>query len=488
MKRIFVYIIVIVLLLSSCSGKSQKITSGNDVPTLRMLMIKTNENNSDADLVIEKLNEYLIPLIGVQLEMIFIRWEEWEQTVNQILNSNEQLDLLYTSMASLEKLIGQDQLLPLNDLLDQYGQGILNVIDQEYRVIGQVNNIQYATVTNRSMAKSFVFEYRADIAKRYGLDMDHVSSLEDLEKVFNTLRGKSIDITPAAHMQYVIYNHWDSLGDNLGVLMNQGQSRTVENLYETAIYEDYIGRMHKWRERGYLYDTLSTSTTNSAYLRSGNVFGCFANAKPGFDVQETRSIGYPIQFLELISPMMTTDSVGGAMWTIPRNSRDPELAMKMLNLMYTDPTVMNLLTYGIEGTHYVYTDKENNVIDYPPGVDAKNSGYAQFLGWMYGNQFITHVWQGDPPDIWDQMKKFNKNAIRSMALGFTFNSSPVEEEMINCKRIQEKYVLGLENGELDPIQALPAFRRELRNAGVDKIIAEKQTQFNRWLASLEADQ
>ena len=37
--------------------------------------------------------------------------------------------------------------------------------------------------------------------------------------------------------------------------------------------------------------------------------------------------------------------------------------MKYLNLMYTDPDIMNLLALGVEGVHYEMTD--DGTIDFP---------------------------------------------------------------------------------------------------------------------------
>ena len=61
----------------------------------------------------------------------------------------------------------------------------------------------------------------------------------------------------------------------------------------------------------------------------------------------------------------------------------PKETLAFLKLMYKDSTVMNLLTYGIEGIHYQVLDEKNGVISFPEGVDIFNSGYAQFRGYFY---------------------------------------------------------------------------------------------------------
>src|SRR5699024_119062 len=107
-------------------------------------------------------------------------------------------------------------------------------------------------------------------------------------------------------------------------------------------------------------------------------------------------------------PTTNTTVVQSIQWTIPENCEYPEKAMQMLDLMYSDETVMNLLALGIEGEHYQVLD--SGLIDYPEGVTGETSGYNLNYGWMFGNQFITYVWNGDSPTIWEETDTFNKDA------------------------------------------------------------------------------
>ena len=47
------------------------------------------------------------------------------------------------------------------------------------------------------------------------------------------------------------------------------------------------------------------------------------------------------------------------------------------------------------------------------------------MGWMMPNQFLTHVWEGNDPELWTEMKEFNTNAKVSKASGFSFDSTNV---------------------------------------------------------------
>lgn len=155
--------------------------------------------------------------------------------------------------------------------------------------------------------------------------------------------------------------------------------------------------------------------------------------------------------------------------------------MKFLNLLYSDPVLINLLNYGIEGQHYVKTDVDN-VITFPEGVDMTNSGYAMFDGWQRGNQLLSYVWEGDEPTLYEELDAFNKSALRSKAFGFVFDSSKVKTEAASIANVTAQYRTALENGTLDIDENLPKFQAALKEAGIDRVIEEKQAQLDAWAA------
>jgi len=116
------------------------------------------------------------------------------------------------------------------------------------------------------------------------------------------------------------------------------------------------------------------------------------------------------------------------------------------------PCCSNLFIYGIEGKHYKFVDEANGIIDYADGVDATNIKYPVTMGWNIGNQFISYIWNGNAPDYWQKMDEFNKSAIISKAMGFTFDASQVSTEYAACASVVDQYNNALMCGALDPLQ------------------------------------
>ena len=146
--------------------------------------------------------------------------------------------------------------------------------------------------------------------------------------------------------------------------------------------------------------------------------------------------------------------------------------------MYSDKEIINLLDWGIEGTHYVKT--ADGTIDFPAGVDAKTSAYAMNAPFIWGNSFLSSVWKGDSPDLYKQMDEFNKSATKSKALGFMFNTSNVKNEMTALQNVIDQYRRVLATGTVSDDKKVMEFQKKLKDAGIDKVIAEKQKQIDEW--------
>jgi putative aldouronate transport system substrate-binding protein len=63
-----------------------------------------------------------------------------------------------------------------------------------------------------------------------------------------------------------------------------------------------------------------------------------------------------------------------------------------------------------------------------------------------------------------------------------FNNENVLNEITACNNVIDKYENGLITGCLNPETAIPKMNEELKAAGIDTILTEKQTQLNVWLA------
>ncbi|TCM97776.1 putative aldouronate transport system substrate-binding protein [Paenibacillus sp. BK033] len=470
---------------SSGNGGTEESGGGGGKPyELTVAYFSLGSVPKDQLLIEQELNKITKTKINATVKLLPISMSAWQNQINLMLTSNEKLDLMPMLGTTYANQVAKGQLVQLDDLLSNQGKGIVEALGPDYANAAQINGKTYAVPTVRDLAQSYGFYLNKNLADKYNLDLSKVKTLDDVEPILKTVKENEPNMIPMVNATNASplssFSTRDSLGDDMGVLLNNGQDLKVVNWFESEEYAAELKKMREWYLAGFIAkDAVTVKESKSEIIKAGKGAGSLAVMKPGFNVQESRQSGTPIISVEMLPPVAKTSTVTNIMWGIARNSQNPEKAMQFLNLMYTDKEVVNLLDWGIEGKHYVKVS--DNVIDYPQGVNASNVGYAG-TGWLFGNQFLSYVFNGDDEQLWEKMKAFNAGAIKSKALGFTFDSSSVKTEYAAVSNVLSQYRIALECGALDPAKVLPEFLSKLKDAGIGKIIAEKQKQLDSWAA------
>ncbi|WP_054023834.1 ABC transporter substrate-binding protein [Bacillus sp. FJAT-28004] len=439
----------------------------------------------DLGLVQDEINKIVKAKINATVKLMPISFGNWNQQMNLMLSGNEKLDLTVT-VGGYSGAVAKGQLLPIDELLASRGSGIAEALGNSYLQAGIINGKTYGVTSVRDLAANQGILFRKDLVDKYNIDVSKIKSLDDLEPVLQLIKDKEPGVTPIAPgglgSTFIdILRLGDLLGDGIGILPANDNGLKVVNQYEMPEYAALLKRFRKWYEAGYvLKDAATNQTQTSDLMKAGKLFSNTAGMKPGFAAQEARTSGREYVTVELASPVATTLEVTKTMWVVPKNANDPERSVMFLNLMFSDPQIVNLLDYGIEGKHYVKVAGSDNTIEFPAGLDVTNHPYRLNLNWLMGNQFLSYVFKGEDPEIWGKMDAFNKGAIKSKALGFTFNVEPVKNEMTAVSNVINQYKRVLETGTIDPEKNLPIFIDKLRDAGIDKIIVEKQKQLDAW--------
>ncbi|MCR2803824.1 ABC transporter substrate-binding protein [Paenibacillus soyae] len=501
MRMMTVLMLCGALLLSACSKGNEgggnaenKGNAGNagspqaeeKIEEITVAFPMITASQQELQLVEDEINKISEEKIKTHVKFLPISAGEWAQRMNLIFSGGETLDLTYVAGGMYSGMVAKGQLVALDDLLNQHGEGIKSAFEEKYLSSTKIKGQIYSVPTVRDLAASFGITMRKDLVDKHGIDVASIKTLDDVEKVLKTIKDNEpniVPLVPGGAGQTYRENHvfYDPLGDNMGVLPNYDNGLKVVNLYEMPEYKAFLDRVRQWYLDGYtLADAATNKTQTFELIKSGKAFAYLAMQKPGFAAQESKASSTEMVTAELIAPVATTSTVTGAMWGIPVHSKQQEKAMKFLNLLYSDPAIVNLFDWGIEGKHYVKAEgAADHVIAYPEGKDASTVGY-NMLGWMFGNQFLSYVLNTDDPEIWAKTEEFNRVSKPSKALGFVFDASPVKTEVASVTNVVTQYRLPLETGSVDPEKMLPEFIEKLKAAGMDKIIAEKQKQLDEW--------
>ena len=239
---------------------------------------------------------------------------------------------------------------------------------------------------------------------------------------------------------------------------------------------------YEWNQAGYvLEDATTTQETHLTYMQNNRTAGFFIKGEEGQAEQITTGTGVEVECIKILKPYIKTTDVNSIGFAISPTSEHPEAAMKFLNEMYTNPDVVNLLDWGIEGVHYEKQD--DGTIDFPEGVDANTTTYGLNMDWFFGNQFLSYIWgKGRDTTIYSRLEENNKNSEFSPVMGFSFDSTAVSSEVAAITNVINQYLPGLSCGSLNPDTEMDAFLEALDDAGMQTVIEEKQKQLDAWKA------
>ncbi|UPG62610.1 ABC transporter substrate-binding protein [Metabacillus endolithicus] len=498
MKKIISLLSIVVslfIILSACSNTSSSDSSDNneskskETVELKMAYISFGPEPADLELVQGEINKITKEEINVKVDLEPINVGQYAQQTNLMLSSGEKLDLLVTGNLSgfldYPGQVAKGQLYPLNDLLDQHGQGIKDALSSDYLYTPTIGEDTYGVPQVRDLAMFRNLIIRKDLVDKYNIDLNSINTVEDLTDVFRVIKENEPDMylmpnesTSASLVNSIGYMNGDFLADTIGVLLDSSKLE-ISNYVESEQYENEINLARKWYKAGYILPDVATNTESAQNLmKSGKVFAFFKSGIPYIAEKESRVVGHEVISVPISGSFTDTSTVTKFMWLIPQSAEYPEKSMELLNLFYSNADIMNLISWGIEGKHYVKVS--DNVITYPEGVNADNIGYAPNAGWQFGNQMLTYVWEDTPPDMWEKMVELNESAEKSAALGFIFDTSPVKTELAAVTNVISQFKASIENGVVDPETELPKYQEKLKQAGIDKIIEEKQKQLDKW--------
>ena len=251
MKKLLMVVLALSLLLTSVAGTAlAEDLREKELVTLDVIMMASAGKDGSGD-VVDAINAYLEEKLNININLTFISYGNYTQQTNLLLSAGEGIDVFPVYMTPLTTVANNGQILPLNDLLAEYGQGIVEQIGEEFLNCGKVEDEIFGITTGRDLAASYGFEMRKDICDKYGIDYENITTLDQLHDALLTVHENEPNLVCVVPSNGELVRNWgwDPLGDAstpLGVLMDMGQSDTVVNLFETEFYKEFVTTMRQW--------------------------------------------------------------------------------------------------------------------------------------------------------------------------------------------------------------------------------------------------
>lgn len=449
------------------------------------------------DRINEALSEHTRETLGVDVELMIIDSAAYSEDMKLMLSSGEQVDIFSTCGPGYMTCVNNGYTLDLeeDDLFQTYGEGIQEKVRAEYLDACRVGGVLYGAppIKDYAIQTSAVcigqeyldaIGYDYDAAEKDDLGYAKVD-WDEINKIFAQIH----EAFPDKYVMAIQDNELtqgstvDNIGgDYYGTLLDPVNSLKIENVYESDIFKEWCERAYEWNQNGYLSkDAMTDKTGASAKVKSGAYMAMMACCKPGYETQITGECGRSMKVFDVGESFMSSSSVSSFPWCINQNTDDPVAAMQVLDALYTDSVVENLICWGQEGVEYTVNDE--GTINYAEGVDANNSEYYPNVLWMMPNPYVAHVWEGDSLDIGQQMSDFNDNCPnKSKALGFTWDNSDYSAEFTALQNAYDQYGLIAVYGFEEPEKAIAELNEALKAAGLEEYMAAKQEALDEWAA------
>lgn len=449
---------------------------------------------TDEKAIETELNKIMEKKAHAHVDLVGIQFGNWANQLNlMLLGGGDQTVDLFNSFwyTSVSNLVANGQVMKLDSLMTKEGAGIKGLFKggmEAYLKCGVVDGSQYGIPSLYSYCTENTYYVKKEDVAKANVDLNKVNSIDSMSDAILKLKkaNPKKSFIPGSTEPYWVPKSIDYLGDTkyLGVLTNPTKSTKVENYYKSAYFLNLLKHVKEWKKAGvFSPDPLSNKNATLNNLLMG-----ITDGTPGYAWDAKVNLAgtcatYNVNLdgAKVTDALSTTSDVTTFMWHISSFCKHPDVAMRVLNVLYTDPTASQLIANGVEGLEYTLNDKGQMV--YPKGKKG-----MQDLGWpaaslaYWPNVMLCKTWSYEPKDIYAQMLKKNKACKKSLALGFTFDASKVTDQITACSNVVAQYYAPLMYGEVDIDSTLPKFQDALKKAGIDTIIAEKQKQLNAWLA------
>lgn len=478
MKKLFSLMLAIALVLCTFAMTSSVLAEADKV----VLAMPSIYDMTDAPEVQDAINAITEEKYGISFELLFVPMGNWTQQSNLLLTGDE-VDITAVFSTPLLTYVNNGQLADLTEYYANASDEFKAVWSDDEIAGTSINGRIYAIPNMRNFGNYFGLNIDSEIAAEMGIVDGQTLTMEEVDALLARIHEAYPDrYAMAPHSTDCLMTEWswDGLGETkyLGVLSDCSQSTTVENLFNTDDFQEFAHWAEKWYNAGYIMPDI-LSNTESWQTMIGN-----KKAVTALDNYGVNALSGMIRTV-ILEPWAVSNSYTALCYGVNANSRNIDAAWKAMEILYTDADVEILLNLGIEEKHYV--KNEDGTVSYPEGKTGADVGYgmAEFY-WITPYSALSYPLDVNGPTFYEDLIDFNKNrTVKSVAFGFSFDVTGVEDQYAACSNVMDKYMHALLSGSVPVDDIIAQANAEFEAAGLQDVIDAKQAQLDAFLAAKE---
>lgn len=483
------------------------------------LMITGAGKQANSDKVWAAFNEQLQQYVpNTTVEFIDVPFEEYSEKFSQVLASGEGVDLAWTGwLINKPQNIADGNLMPLDDLLAEYGQGIVDILGEN--VVEIHRNADDGKLYYLPSWQGLVGDRRGWLVVTEIAELAGDTWIEDTEAALNKWRNNYSEGTEAFQAvldQATKYLAAAKEAGKLGAGINTGRvfgwsmyngtrsnpgvggseigipfednTFTVIDGVASEHYKLYAKTMADWYKEGYIRsDIMSVDTSTLTMPKNGEitdttyVFSCDPYLTEADQEAAIADAGMDMTYLPIEENAYLILG-GDTSYAIPYCADEPERAMMVLNAIYSQPDLYNTLIYGIEGEDYTKNADGTITTSYVGASPTADDSYG-IQRWIIGSCKNALINNGTDPNYYADLEALEATAQVNPFLNFTFDRTNVEGICASILNVYYEYGPQLDNGVAgDNWEELyNNYMAARKDAGIEELVTEFQNQLNAYI-------
>jgi len=448
----------------------------------------------------EAINVYLKEKLNTTIEWHTCVGADYNSLVSTHVSSGGYFDLALSrpDMFDFMTFVALGAFYPIDDLVDEYLPGTKEQVPEAAWDAMQYEGHQYGVPLPRDSAVNFNIQVNQTMLDDLGLTVPEYRTAWDLvDWIYEAKAARDAkypekkdqtflkDVPTDLRAYYTVDYHIARLiGINVpGAEGFASQGDKAFCTYLTDEYRVWAKQMNQFAKDNIVpFDPTSFDTDNVLFKAGeflfkpaqGTIFLDENINMPGFKTTLHRAKD---------GVLATPNSQNG--YVISANSKYPERALEVVELFNTDPYVATMLHFGPENIGW--TDTDNDGIIEPGAVNDAPVGeryYWHWYGWNLGGLTVSKLPTGYPANFVDLLKEMNNSAIASPAMGFSFDSKSVANELAAVQNVVAEYENTIKYGQYDDVDKIvDEFVAKLKANGIEKIVDEFNAQLDAFYAA-----
>ena len=485
---LFLTAFMMITVLSGCqnasSGTSDTSADSSDKVEINIYHCTFNIASADSaevSAIEDAINDYIADKINVKIKLTDLGQGEYEDKCNLAI-ANGEANLFWTASwmgnVSTDNLVSGKAAYDLSELLP--GTDLYNSIPEAVWESSRYNGKDYFIPCYKESSEGYDLVYPTEKALKYGWDLSSVKKLEDLEPMLEQLKQDGVKYPLLLQLmpffsKFYLDDYEFILGGTM-IAVDRDTNEVVDCL-TLPEYREFLDLMSRWGEKGYISEEEATMTVPENAINTTDWgFAAWWDVPVNEDASVT--YGQDCDVIHMTRNYLNSSSTLGSCFAVSSAStkEQAKACVDFMGLMYTDPVLAGLFTFGIEGTDY----------DIEDGFVVKKGGLYDHSAWESGSIVSIPLEAGEPENKVELYEKFNENSVEALANGFRFDFTPIEAEWTACCGLFDQYGFVLEQGGCPAAEVdarLEKFRSELDAAGYQKVFAEVVKQYDAWKTS-----